>query len=91
MNPSRVTLTITEQNEMNKAHAMLVDYIKAHPEESLSSIARLLKTTSPTITRICQQAGLPPRGGKRITMADVKKLGEKAADAAEIPEADDAK
>jgi hypothetical protein len=73
---------------MNRAHEMLVAYIKAHPEESLSSIARMLNTTPPTITRICQQAGLPPRGGKRITIADVNKLNEKAAEATE---ADDAK
>jgi hypothetical protein len=72
---------------MNKAHEMLVRYIKSHPEESLSSIARLLHTTPPTITRICQQAGLPPRGGKRITIADVNKLDEKAADAAEANDA----
>lgn len=68
---------------MNKAHEMLVAYIKSHPEESYTSIALMLGTTTPTITRICQQAGLPPRGGKRITMADIKKLDEKAADAAE--------
>jgi hypothetical protein len=73
---------------MNRAQEMLVAYIKAHPEESLSSIARMLNTTPPTITRICQQAGLPPRGGKRITIADVNKLNEKAAEATE---ADDAK
>jgi hypothetical protein len=69
---------------MNKAHEMLVAYIKAHPEETYSSIARLLQTTTPTITRICQQAGLPPRGGKRITIADVNKLDRKAANAAEV-------
>ena len=59
---------------MNKAHEMLVAYIKAHPEESYSSIARLLQTTAPTITRIAQRAGLPPRGGNRLTVADVEKL-----------------
>ena len=62
---------------MNKAHEMLVAYIKAHPEETYSSIALMLGTTTPTITRICQQAGLPPRGGKRITMADVRKLNDR--------------
>jgi hypothetical protein len=72
-----------EKIKMNQAHQLLVRYIMAHPEESLSSIARLLNTTPPTITRICQQAGLPPRGGKRLTVADVQKLGEKAAEAAE--------
>jgi hypothetical protein len=73
---------------MNKAHEMLVRYIQAHPDETYSSIALMLGTTTPTITRICQQAGLPPRGGKRLTVADVNKLDEKAAEAAE---ADDAK
>jgi hypothetical protein len=63
---------------------MLVAYIKARPEETYSSIARLLQTTTPTIARICQQAGLPPRGGKRITIADVNKLDRKAANAAEV-------
>ena len=72
---------------MTKAHEMLIAYIKAHPEETYTSIARLLGTTTPTITRICQQAGLPPRGGKRITIADIKKLAEKTADAAEVNDA----
>jgi len=78
-----VTSHHTEQIEMNKAHEMLVAYIKAHPDETYSSIALMLGTTTPTITRICQQAGLPPRGGKRITMADVIKLDDKAAEAPE--------
>jgi hypothetical protein len=59
---------------MNKAHEMLVAYLKAHPEESLSSVARLLNTSPSTITRIAQRAGLPPRGGNRLTVADVEKL-----------------
>ena len=62
---------------MNKAHEMLVAYIKSHPGKSYSSIARLLQTTAPTITRICQQAGLPPRGGKRLTVDAIKNLEEK--------------
>jgi hypothetical protein len=62
---------------MNKVHEKLVAYIRSHPEETYSSIALLLGTTTPTITRIAQQAGLPPRGGKRITMADVEKLEAK--------------
>jgi len=72
---------------MNKAHEMLVAYIKAHPEETYSSIALTLGTTTPTITRICQQAGLPPCGGKCIIIADVNKLDEKAADTAEASHA----
>ena len=59
---------------MNKAHERLAAYIKAHPEETYSSIALMLGTTTPTITRVAQRAGLPPRGSKRITMADVEKL-----------------
>jgi len=62
---------------MNKAHEMLVAYIKAHPEETYSSIALMLGTTTPTITRICQQAGLPPRGGKRLTVDAINKLEAK--------------
>lgn len=59
---------------MNKAHEMLVAYLKAHPEESLSSVAHLLNTSPSTITRIAQRAGLPPRGSNRLTVADVEKL-----------------
>lgn len=62
---------------MNKAHERLAAYIKAHPEESYSSIALMLGTSAPTITRIAQQAGLPPRSSKRITIADVDKLEAK--------------
>ena len=62
---------------MNKVHEKLIAYIKAHPEESYSSIALMLGTSAPTITRIAQQAGLPPRGSKRITIADVDKLEAK--------------
>jgi DNA-binding MurR/RpiR family transcriptional regulator len=62
---------------MNKAHEMLVAYIKAHPEETYSSIALMLGTTTPTITRICQQAGLPSRGGKRLTVDAIEKLEAK--------------
>ena len=62
---------------MNKAHEKLVAYIKAHPEETYSSIALMLGTTTPTITRIAQQAVLPQRGGKRITIADVDRLEAK--------------
>lgn len=72
---------------MNKAHEMLVAYLKAHPEESLSSVARLLNTSPSTITRIAQRAGLPPRGSNRLTVADVQKLNEKTANAAEVNDA----
>jgi DNA-binding XRE family transcriptional regulator len=41
------------------------------------------KRGSLTDADLAKLAGLPPRGGKRITMADVNKLDEKAADAAE--------
>ena len=78
-----MTSTLKEINTMNKAHEMLVAYLKAHEDESFSSVARLLNTSPSTITRIAQRAGLPPRGGKRITIADVIKLNEKAADARE--------
>lgn len=59
---------------MNRAHQMLVAYIQNHPEESYSSIARLLNTSASTITRITQKANLPSRGGKRLTIADVDRL-----------------
>ena len=72
---------------MNKAHEMLVRYIKSHPDETYSSIALMLGTTTPTITRICQQAGLPPRGGKRLTVDAINKLDEKAANSAEVNDA----
>jgi DNA-binding MurR/RpiR family transcriptional regulator len=62
---------------MNKVQEKLVDYIKAHPEETYSSIALMLGTTAPTITRIAQQAGLPPRGSKKLTIADIEKLEAK--------------
>ena len=75
---------------MNKAHEMLVAYIKAHPEETYSSIATMLGTTAPTITRICQKAGLPPRGGNRLSVADIEKLNNKAADASSSREVGDA-
>lgn len=68
---------------MNKAHEMLVAYLKAHENESFSSVARLLNTSPSTITRIAQRAGLPSRGGKRLTVADINKLEENAAEAAE--------
>lgn len=68
---------------MNRAHEMLVAYLTAHPDESFSSVARLLNTSPSTITRIAQRAGLPPRSAKRITMADVGRLHEKAANTAE--------
>lgn len=59
---------------MNKAHELLVAYLKAHPEETYSSIAQMLNTSVSTITRIAQRAGLPPRGSNRLTVADVEKL-----------------
>ena len=59
---------------MNRAHELLVRYIKTHPEESYSSIAQMLNTSASTITRVAQRAGLPPRGGNRLTVADVEKL-----------------
>jgi DNA-binding MurR/RpiR family transcriptional regulator len=62
---------------MNHAHEMLVRYLQMHPEESFSSVARLLNTSPSTITRIAQRAGLPPRGGNRLTVADVEKLEAK--------------
>ena len=68
---------------MNRAHELLVSFIQKHPEESYSSIAQMLNTSASTITRIAQRAGLPPRGGIRLTVADVEKLNEKTADAAE--------
>ncbi len=62
---------------MNKAHELLVRYIETHPEESFSSLARLLNTSPSTITRIAQRAGLPPRGSNRLTVADVERLEAK--------------
>lgn len=59
---------------MNKAHAMLVNYLKAHPEETYSSIAQMLNTSVSTITRVAQRAGLPSRSSNRLTVADVEKL-----------------
>jgi len=60
---------------MNKAHEKLVEYLKKmRPEETYSSVARMLGTSVATITRIARKAGLPSRGSKRLTMADVEKL-----------------
>jgi len=59
---------------MNKAHEKLIAYLKARPEESYSSVARMLCTSVATITRIAKKAGLPSRGSKRLTVADVEKL-----------------
>jgi len=56
---------------------MLVAYLTAHPEESFSSVARLLNTSPSTITRIAQRAGLPSRSSNRLTVADVEKLEAK--------------
>ena len=62
---------------MNKAHEKLATYIAAHPKETYSSIAMKLGVSGPTVTRIAQEAGLPPRSSKRITMADVETLEAK--------------
>lgn len=75
---------------MNRAHQLLARYIETHPEASYSSIAKMLNTSASTVTRVAQRAGLPPRGGKRLTLSDLKRLNDKTAESVEAKEVNDA-